>query len=505
MNQYIQYHKQPYSKFHSIREFNAKFGTDIPENEEYEMMFRYVFDNAKKMQGPDEFLQVKFYTQDEFENMADGEKKSLFDQFRSGAKSLMNKAKNKVKGLAKKAGEAMKNIGKRKDTQKQLYDAIEMAFESDSDRDLMKAKIDDILDRYDENDEFTALDIINHAQAEFEEMAKKKGKKKSFLGGLIKGAKEIGSALVPDAVGEAIDGIGKTIGKAGKALKKAIKGKKKKKLYEAIDAACDFESDRDMMKSKIDEILEEYDENAEFTAFDVLNDAHAHFEEMGFGANLKNAIKFAAKAPMLQAKIVKILATAATDPEKGLKAAKALIEDQAKAFGIDVKKAKEIMKSTVIPLVEKAGGKIPADIKKALTSVQVSTINDLDDLLSGDEEVEEEYDEEEPVTNIVTEKTKISDLVRKTSVDSAAFSKDMRHLIQFKNSSLPLNEQLMKGRPKYLKAIKSYVKGDKTAEVKMSWREDSKLVKIADLKPKTESLKALLRSSPGELRVVQCL
>ena len=137
-------------------------------------------------------------------------------------------------------------------------------------------------------------------------------------------------------------------------------------------------------------------------------------------------------------------------------------------------------------------------------------MNDLDDLLSGDEEeVEEEYDEEldvEPaVTNIVTEKKKISDLVRKTSSDSAAFSKDMRHLIQFKNSSLPLNEQLMKGRPKYLKAIKSFVKGDKNAEVKMSWREGTKTVKIADLKPKIESLKALLRTSPGELRVVQCL
>lgn len=393
MNQYIQYHKQPFSKFHSIREFNEKFGTNIAENDEYEMYFQYIYDNAKRMQGPDEFLQVKFHTQEEFENMAK-KKKSIWSRIKGAAKGAVDIAKN----------------------------------------------------------------------------------------------------MIPDGVGETIEKIKNKI--------------KKKKLYDAIDTACELESDRDMMKAKIDEILEEYDENAEFTAFDVLNDSH--FEEMGFADNIKNAIKFAAKAPMLQAKIVKILATSANNPKKAVSDAKALIEEQAKAFGIDVKKAKQIMKSTILPLVEKTGGKIPEDIKKVLTSAQPTTTNDLDDLLSGDEEeVEEEYDEEvdvaPAVTNIVTEKKKISDLVRKTSADSAAFSKDMRHLIQFRNTSLPLNEQLMKGRPKYLKAIKSYVKGDKNAEVKMSWREGSKTVKIADLKPKMESLKALLRSSPGEMRVVQCL
>ena len=147
MNQYIQYHKQPYSKFHSIREFNAKFGTDIPENEEYEMMFRYVFDNAKKMQGPDEFLQVKFYTQEEFEKMPDEEKKKKG----SWLGGMLKGARDRIAGLAKKAGEAVKNIGKKKDTEKKLYDAIEMACDLDSDRDMMKAKIDDILEEYDED------------------------------------------------------------------------------------------------------------------------------------------------------------------------------------------------------------------------------------------------------------------------------------------------------------------------------------------------------------------
>ena len=402
MNQYIQYHKQPFSKFHSIREFNEKFGTNIAENDEYEMYFHYIYDNAKKMQGPDEFLQVKFHTQDEFENMG------LFDSL-----------KKAVKGAAKAAGDVAKS-------------------------------------------------------------------------------------MIPDGVGETIEKI-----------KDKLKNKKKK-LYDAIDTACELESDRDMMKAKIDEILEGYDENAEFTAFDVLNDSQEHFEEMGLGigASMKLA-KFALKYPLLQIKIMKIISKAGKGDMAGAaKEVLALVEKEAKNLGIDMKEVKKKFKTQFLPLMEKAakaaGVNIPKEIKDALTQAQPTTTNDLDDLLSGDEEeVEEEYDEEvdvaPAVTNIVTEKKKISDLVRKTSADSAAFSKDMRHLIQFRNASLPLNEQLMKGRPKYLKSIKLYVKGDKEAEVKMSWREGSKTVKIADLKPKMESLKALLRSSPGEMRVVQCL
>ena len=408
MNQYIQYHKQPYSKFHSIREFNAKFGTDITENEEYEMMFQYVFNNAKKMQGPDEFLQVKFYTQDEFENMADDDKE-------------------------------------------------------------------------------------------------KKGW--TFGGMFKKGLKNIG-----DAFNKAKKGVSDALRKKKKETKAA--------LYDAIEMACDLDSDRDMMKAKIDDILEEYDENAEFTAFDVLNDSQEHFEEMGFGDAVKIAA-FMAKLPLMQAKLVPLALAAAnavqTGKQKDITAAiakiNAFITSEGKKIGISgalLKKAKAGFGKIMGALEKATGMKLPQEVKDALTKVQPSTMNDLDDLLSGDEEeVEEEYEEEldvEPaVTNIVTEKKKISDLVRKTSSDSAAFSKDMRHLIQFRNSSLPLHDQLMKGRPKYLKAIKSFVKGDKNAEVKMSWRQGTKTVKIADLKPKIESLKALLRSSPGVLRVVQCL
>lgn len=189
----------------------------------------------------------------------------------------------------------------------------------------------------------------------------------------------------------------------------------------------------------------------------------------------------------------------------------------------NLKKAKEAIKDGA-----KEAGKIASKLNPIPgtgSSEQPETpevkpeVNDLDGLLSDNEEdmVEAEYDEETPETkevaatpapvkNIVTEKKKIADLVLKTSKDSAEYSQDMKHLIQFKSTKLPLEEQLMKGRPKYLKALKAYLKGDSNVEVKMSWKKGkAKMVKVADLNPRRDSLKALLRSSPSGLRVVECV
>lgn len=191
------------------------------------------------------------------------------------------------------------------------------------------------------------------------------------------------------------------------------------------------------------------------------------------------------------------------------------------------KEAKESVKKKAKDALKKAGdaaNEIAKEIDKLPKVPLKPEVNDLDGLLSDNEVdvVEEEYDEEveevpetkevaEPVKNIVTEKKKIADLVLKTSKDSEEYSQDMKHLIQFKSSKLPLEEQLMKGRPKYLKALKAYLKGDKNVEVKMSWskkgggKRKGRMVKVADLNPKRDSLKALLRSSPGSLRVVECV
>ena len=297
MDQYIRYHKQPYAKYLNVKEFNQKFGTDIPEVEHYDDYFHEVLTSARKMQGPSEFLQVKFADHEEFEEMG------IFSKIKSGVKAIGKAAKAKAKaGL--KAAKAAKDSAK----------------------------------------------WCAKNPKECKEKAKKALKKKG------------------EAIGDALNDLDKTLKK--------------------------------------------------------------------------------------------------------------------------------------IPIGEKP-----------------EVVNDLDDLLSEEENVvEEEYDEEtaaEPVasapvvTNIVTEKKKIADLVLKASKDSEEYAQDMKHLIQFKSAKLPLEEQLMKGRPKYLKALKAYLKGDINAEVKMSWsnkgKKKGRMVKVSELNPKRDSLKALLRSSAGNIRVVECV
>ena len=198
---------------------------------------------------------------------------------------------------------------------------------------------------------------------------------------------------------------------------------------------------------------------------------HDEFEEMGLGSFLRKKFPKAAKQ------------------------ADELAEKAKKAAG-DAKKAIDNK------LDEAAAARIK---KQEIKPVQE---DNLDALLSDDENIlEAEYDETEaPVTNIVTEKKKITDLVKASSLDTKAFEQDMKYLIQFKNAKFPLRDQLMKGRPKYMKALKAYVKGDKKAEVKMSWKEGkNKMVRVASLNPDIKSLKAILRQTPGTMRIVECL
>ncbi len=226
---------------------------------------------------------------------------------------------------------------------------------------------------------------------------------------------------------------------------------------------------------------------------------HEEFEEMGLGDWLSKKAK-AAKDAIAGNKLFKKAAAAA---KKAKEAAKKKLKEKGYL--------KEKEKSKDKPAA-------PDKPKKAKSAPPVQTeVNDLDELLSEEDNiVEEEYDEvpetetrvaspKPKVKNIVTEKKKIADMVLKASKDSDEYHQDMKHLIQFKSAKLPLEEQLMKGRPKYLKALRAYLMGDNTVEVKMSWKKNKKMVKVADLNPKRASLKALLRSSAGNIRVVECV
>ena len=168
--------------------------------------------------------------------------------------------------------------------------------------------------------------------------------------------------------------------------------------------------------------------------------------------------------------------------EKGKRKAKELKEKAKKA----AKKAKE---------AARAGAKAAKD---AMNKKNVEP-ESLEDALGDDIPVESEYEEEsadlQEIENIVSENAK----------DGADLKMDMQHLIQFKVTGMPLRDTLLKGRPRYLQAIKDYLKGDENAELKMSYRTKNRMVKIKDLNPDRSSLKQLLKSKPNGLRVVNCL
>ena len=76
MDQYIRYHKKPYAKYLDVQSFNAKYGTNIKEVEDFDLYFHYTFATNRKKQGPDDFLMANFMNHDQFiEFMATGDKK----------------------------------------------------------------------------------------------------------------------------------------------------------------------------------------------------------------------------------------------------------------------------------------------------------------------------------------------------------------------------------------------------------------------------------------------
>lgn len=431
MDQYTRYHKKPYSTFLTMRAFNEEFGTNMKENAEYEAYFKSTFDHAKKMQGPDDFLQVTFARPDQMDFIRVPGGEGEYEEMGFKERMVMAAAKHflRQQGLDKKK---MKEMEKKLKTM--LKGATASSIVTELKKLLGKAR-GDLAMHLADGDEELAYDLKQYMpDAKMVEFIESGGSLDHF------NFEEMG---IFDKISAA----------AKKAMGKEEKKKKPVKPAEPAEPATPAAVAADATE-KIQELGEQLVSHLD------------EYEEMG-------AMWDRAKT--------------------ALKAAKAAKDKAVKAAQEKVKNAKE---------VAKAAGDVVGDVLKN------PVFDDLDELLSDEEELEEEYEEESipvPTTNIVTEKKKITDIVMATSADSDSFSQDMKHLIRFKQNAINLEDQLMKGRPKYLKALKAYVKGNKDVQVKMSWKKGQKMVKVSDLNPKIQSLKALLRSAPGEMRVVQCL
>ena len=129
---YINYHRQPRVNFTSIREYNEKFNTSVPENKIFEQNFQVAWTRARTETDPNEFIQHQFDT----ENM--GILSSLAKRAKkvaSGAKAAVKKGVDKYKDKKKK--------------KKQREKALDKLIASGND-DGLKPSLDDFLDDYDE-------------------------------------------------------------------------------------------------------------------------------------------------------------------------------------------------------------------------------------------------------------------------------------------------------------------------------------------------------------------
>lgn len=75
------------------------------------------------------------------------------------------------------------------------------------------------------------------------------------------------------------------------------------------------------------------------------------------------------------------------------------------------------------------------------------------------------------------------------------------HIIYFDRKNVAMEDKLMKGKDRYMKALQSYLKGNMDAEVRLMSKAK---VKVADLNVNMDSLKTLLRISPGKPRICEC-
>ena len=91
---------------------------------------------------------------------------------------------------------------------------------------------------------------------------------------------------------------------------------------------------------------------------------------------------------------------------------------------------------------DKVVGKKPKKDVKKVVEEQV----DLDDILSDEEEAEEavaEVEEKQEVEQQVSEGEKIKEIVAEAASDAQALAQDLKHLIQFKSSSVELRLSLI--------------------------------------------------------------
>lgn len=143
---------------------------------------------------------------------------------------------------------------------------------------------------------------------------------------------------------------------------------------------------------------------------------------------------------------------------------------------------------------EKADDVLFASLNKEAESVNCNVCQE--ENCSGhpeDIEFEDEYEENDVVPDVQ------AFLAQSLSGDE--LTQAHNHVIYFNRKNVAIGDKLMKGKDRYMKALRMYAKGDDSVEVRLMSKAK---VKVADLNLNRDSLKALLRLSPGKPRICEC-
>ena len=91
------------------------------------------------------------------------------------------------------------------------------------------------------------------------------------------------------------------------------------------------------------------------------------------------------------------------------------------------------------------------------------------------------------------------DQVEAMSIEDA---QTLQHLVAFKSKCSNIEDRVMKGKGRYMEALKSYMNGDTDQEIRMF---NGKKVKISSLKPSIESLKEMFSTFPQGPHIIDCV
>ena len=98
---------------------------------------------------------------------------------------------------------------------------------------------------------------------------------------------------------------------------------------------------------------------------------------------------------------------------------------------------------------------------------------------------------------------KIEEIVLERAKTEESANLDLKNIVHFNDNSTNIRDRLMKGTKQNIQYLKNFVDGNTEQTIRLSYKKNEKNIKVSELNPKIESLKAYL-SDTKNIREVKC-